>query len=567
MLAAGGSEIPSNSSMNGVAKNPAAVKPAMNSNGGAPTFVDPKTGKDLKSVTPPGANQMVSFTKQVAPMLVSKCGGCHVTGSRGGFNMANYTALMKGSNAGVVVFPGDIVGSELIDSIESGDMPRGGGSVSADQLTMLKRWVQEGAKFDGPSPDAPLASFTSAIAGNAAPAAPRPTVKPMAATGNETVSFAKDVAPLLLKNCNGCHIDAMRASGGLRMDTFAQLLRGGDSGGLITPGNGDGSLLVQRMRGEGGDRMPGGGRPPLPDDEIKLISTWITEGAKIDGNPDFPLRRMSALAWAKSATHQEMIQRRKELADDAWQLGAVGASRNNVASTESENFFVLGSVNQSTLDQVAEVAETTLERVRTVIRSPGEPYFRGRATIFVFPKRYEYSEFAKMVEGRGIPSDWRSHWRYDGVDANIPIVIGQRDDPSTIQDSLLAPLASLALASRGDVPDWFADGVGRAAAAKLGGRDFSLAKQWNDSAPAAMAKMKKPDDLTTGKLAAQDTQLVAYAFGTALIDRRRSKQFDALVKNLHKEMPFDAAFQSAFRSPVEMVVGAWMGYRPKQNKR
>ncbi|MEL7335960.1 MAG: hypothetical protein AAFN70_07135, partial [Planctomycetota bacterium] len=77
----------------------------------------------------------------------------------------------------------------------------------------------------------------------------------------------------------------------------------------------------------------------------------------------------------------------------------------------------------------------------------------------------------------------------------------------------------------------------------------------------------KPDDLTTGKLAAQDTQRVAYAFGTALIDRRRSKQFDALVKNLHKEMPFDAAFQSAFRSPVEMVVGAWMGYRPKQNKR
>ena len=64
----------------------------------------------------------------------------------------------------------------------------------------------------------------------------QPTVK--MATGDETVSFAADVAPLLVANCSGCHIEAMQDKGGFRMDTFAQLLRGGDSGEVVTPGKG-----------------------------------------------------------------------------------------------------------------------------------------------------------------------------------------------------------------------------------------------------------------------------------------------------------------------------------------
>ncbi len=81
---------------------------------------------------------LVSFTKQVAPILSDKCGTCHVNGRRGGFSLATYSALMKGPPEGVVLFAGDVLGSRLIETIETGDMPRGGGKVSPAELTTLK---------------------------------------------------------------------------------------------------------------------------------------------------------------------------------------------------------------------------------------------------------------------------------------------------------------------------------------------------------------------------------------------------------------------------------------------
>ena len=95
----------------------------------------------------------------------------------------------------------------------------------------------------------------------------------MKATGKETVSFAGDVAPLLVESCKGCHINAMRASGGLNMDTFAQLLRGGDSGDIVIPGNGEESLLVKKLRGSMGLKMPAGGRPAFS--EIRSNSSHL----------------------------------------------------------------------------------------------------------------------------------------------------------------------------------------------------------------------------------------------------------------------------------------------------
>ena len=107
---------------------------------------------------------------------------------------------------------------------------------------------------------------------------------------------------------------------------------------------------------------------------------------------------------------------------------------------------------------VAELAEAQMKMVKTVVSAAeGEDFFRGRATLFVLPKRYDYSEFAKMVEGRGVPSDWTSHWRFDGIDAYVSLVATERDETDAIADRLTAPLTSLAVATRGlDVPRWLA---------------------------------------------------------------------------------------------------------------
>jgi len=79
----------------------------------------PMIKKIGKKKPPTPADGGVSFVKHVAPLLITKCGNCHVNNARGEFSMANFAALMKGSSAGVVVFPGDASGSRIVEMIES----------------------------------------------------------------------------------------------------------------------------------------------------------------------------------------------------------------------------------------------------------------------------------------------------------------------------------------------------------------------------------------------------------------------------------------------------------------
>lgn len=94
----------------------------------------------------------VSFSKDVAPVLVQHCGRCHVDKTTGGFTMPTYEGLMKGSRAGVVLFAGDPDGSPLVEAMVSGTMPPSGNKVPEEQLSAIKAWVKAGAKFDGEDP-------------------------------------------------------------------------------------------------------------------------------------------------------------------------------------------------------------------------------------------------------------------------------------------------------------------------------------------------------------------------------------------------------------------------------
>ena len=234
----------------------------------------------------------VSFTRDIAPWMIDQCAQCHIKAERGGFSLATYDALLKGSKGGVVLFPGDPASSRLVETIESGDMPRNGNKVTPENFAKLKQWIKEGAKFDGPVSSA---SILTLIKGKSpAPNAPEPKKEKMmpAATGKETVSFARDIAPILISNCNGCHYNGTRPSGGLQFNAFAGLLKGGDSGRVIENMKPEGSLLIRKLRGTEGARMPLG-RTPLSDEQIQLVATWIKEGATFDGGrPGHRFRRL-----------------------------------------------------------------------------------------------------------------------------------------------------------------------------------------------------------------------------------------------------------------------------------
>ena len=88
--------------------------------------------------------------------------------------------------------------------------------------------------------------------------------------------FEKKIRPVLAKNCYSCHSGSVQARGGLRVDTRAGLLIGGQSGPAITPRNPDESKLISVLHYEGPEMPPAG---QLPNETIDDFKTWIAMGA------------------------------------------------------------------------------------------------------------------------------------------------------------------------------------------------------------------------------------------------------------------------------------------------
>jgi hypothetical protein len=93
------------------------------------------------------------------------------------------------------------------------------------------------------------------------------------------VDYRRDIKPILQSHCTGCH-NVSNAKGGLALDSRSGISKGGRSGKLFLAGKGSKSLLVKRLKGQGGARMPKGG-PPLSASQVQLVSKWIDQGPKL----------------------------------------------------------------------------------------------------------------------------------------------------------------------------------------------------------------------------------------------------------------------------------------------
>jgi uncharacterized membrane protein len=104
---------------------------------------------------------------------------------------------------------------------------------------------------------------------------------PGSADPANTAYYAVHVAPLLARSCVSCHRPA-KHKGGLRMDSYAQLMRGGSDGTVVVPGNAKASDILRRLRlpASDDDSMPSDGDKPLTPEEIQMVERWITAGAK-----------------------------------------------------------------------------------------------------------------------------------------------------------------------------------------------------------------------------------------------------------------------------------------------
>jgi mono/diheme cytochrome c family protein len=115
-------------------------------------------------------------------------------------------------------------------------------------------------------------AFTLAAAGALA-AWPSST---LAAGPQERPSFVREVAPLFERWCVRCH-GAKEQQGGLRLDSYLWLMRGGDTAPAVTPGDPEQSLLIAKVERRDRPAMPP--RRPLPAPFVARLRAWIAAGA------------------------------------------------------------------------------------------------------------------------------------------------------------------------------------------------------------------------------------------------------------------------------------------------
>ena len=106
----------------------------------------------------------VSFSQDIAPILLTKCQSCHgPKKAKGKYRVDTYArAIAKGAGDHPGFTPNNLDQSEvyyrLITEDEDERMPLDADPLSKEQIALFKRWIEQGAKFDG-EPNASLASI------------------------------------------------------------------------------------------------------------------------------------------------------------------------------------------------------------------------------------------------------------------------------------------------------------------------------------------------------------------------------------------------------------------------
>lgn len=96
--------------------------------------------------------------------------------------------------------------------------------------------------------------------------------------------FTEVIQPIFNQYCVSCHGEK-KSKAGLRLDSAAHVLKGGDSGPVLEPPGAEYSLLGNRLNlpVDDEDHMPPGGKPQLSAAQLAVMKWWLDSGAKTDG--------------------------------------------------------------------------------------------------------------------------------------------------------------------------------------------------------------------------------------------------------------------------------------------
>ena len=163
--------------------------------------------------------------------------------------------------------------------------------------------------------------------------------------------FEEKVRPLLESHCFNCH-GPTKQKAGLRVDSRTAMMRGGESGPILEPGDPGSSRLIEVIRYSGDVQMPP--RRKLDEAEIAVLTRWVKQGAEwpesTEPTPEptpTPIRVITAedrAFWSFQPIHDAPPP---AVADGSWPRSSL--DRFILAALEAKGLHPVGPAGRRTL--------------------------------------------------------------------------------------------------------------------------------------------------------------------------------------------------------------------------
>ena len=249
------------------------------------------------------------------------------------------------------------------------------------------------------------------------------------------ISFARDVAPIFVSNCSGCHNTAQKR-GKLDLSTFEKMMEGTPTEKVVTPGNPAESHLVLRIKGEETPRMPQVANKTLSEASIAKIEAWVKAGALLDAglDPKAPIQKYAAspedlrkndLARMSSDERDKQVE---AAGRERWKKADPKA---NPEVTPGTHFLLFGTLPKARAGAALKAVEGQYAQVKALL-GPAAVDWGEKGSLYVFNDAGSYNEFVRVVENREVEDGDVGSAKFNIPRPYVAVVdpLGGRDEPA-----------------------------------------------------------------------------------------------------------------------------------------
>jgi len=377
------------------------------------------------------------------------------------------------------------------------------------------------------------------------------------------LSFKRDIAPILVANCVGCHTGAGAglSRGKLSMASFEKLMAGGKRGKDIVPGDPDAGHLVLMVKGEETPKMPpNNGQRGFSAAAVEKIEAWVKAGARLDAglSPADPFDKYAPTTGdlRRDELAKMKPEERDKIAEQAGRDRWKKATPTVPDFTAGTHFLAFGNLPGDRTGKLLKAMEAQYALANRLLGSPKSPALDPveKISLYIFRDQNSYVEFVRSVEQQEVDSGEQARAKLNVESPYIAAVDpanggeetpqpkkGARkgkkadDSPGGPERSLLGllteQLVTGAANKGGKAPKWVALGLGAYAASQVeGGSPYYRRLRVETLENVRIGWQQKATEVLGGQAPTETTRAVGYSLFEWIAANAPAPAMNAFVK-------------------------------------